>query len=442
MTHNGLAALETPSMATWTNFNGCSRQKSDMKIAYVSAYDSLGQRFNGMVLHRWLNRSGHESDYVVKERSLDEERVHELGGPRLRRINDTAVGIERKIGLQSTLPILGYTLRRQTYFRQADLVHLQLIHARSFLSLLQLPAIANGDRPVVWTLHDPWISNGHCVHSLGCERWKTGCGACPDLTIPLPVNRDATAFNWRLKRKILARTNVHLVVASDWMRRRVSESPILAHLPNTVIPFGLDRSIFQPLNKAECRRKLGIPLEGRVLAVRWTPWSIFKGTQYAEKALAALKPGTITHVLCFESRGVAEPDESIKSKYDVIQLEFLEDQNDVAAGLNAADVFLMPSIAETFGMMGVEAMACGIPTIVFEGTSLPEIVAAPKAGLAVSHEDASALAHAIETLIENDSMRRSIVDAGLDRVAREYTEERYIQRHIELYEDLIAAKTK
>jgi glycosyltransferase involved in cell wall biosynthesis len=175
--------------------------------------------------------------------------------------------------------------------------------------------------------------------------------------------------------------------------------------------------------------------------VRWTPWSIFKGTHYAEQALMRLAPHTLTHVLCFESSEAAQPNDSITSKFNVMRCGFLEDEDDVATVLSAADVFLMPSIAETFGMMAVEAMACGTPSIVFDGTSLPETVCAPQAGLAVPHADAAGLARAIETLMGNASMRRSMVDAGLDRVAREYTEERYVQKHIDLYEALLAVKT-
>ena len=41
----------------------------------------------------------------------------------------------------------------------------------------------------------------------------------------------------------------------------------------------------------------------------------------------------------------------------------------------------MPSVAEAFGMMAVESMACGKPVIVFDGTSLPEVTRAPDIGL-------------------------------------------------------------
>ena len=71
----------------------------------------------------------------------------------------------------------------------------------------------------------------------------------------------------------------------------------------------------------------------------------------------------------------------------------------------AADLFVMPSPAEAFGMMAVEAMACGKPVIVFDGTSLPDITNTPRVGLPVPNSDVDALASAIRRLIENKQER-------------------------------------
>ena len=224
-----------------------------MKVVYVSAYDLPGQRFNGMVIHRALLSQGHESDYVVDLKYSAEDRVHALGSQLLRKLNRAANRMETRQSRQSDLSVLGLGMLSQPFTRRADLLHLQLLHARSFFSLRMLPWIANGKRPVLWTLHDPWITTGHCVHSLGCERWRTGCGECPDLSLPLVIKEDQTARNWELKRKSLERSSIHLIVASRWMEQRVAESPILQHLPRSVIPFGLDPEVFCVGDQAQVR---------------------------------------------------------------------------------------------------------------------------------------------------------------------------------------------
>jgi glycosyltransferase involved in cell wall biosynthesis len=407
-----------------------------MRVVYAGAYDAAGQRFNGVVIHRALLRMGHESDYAVAEKSLDDPRIHRIGSPLLHRLNRLAQSAEKRLGRQSDLALLGLSLVRQPYFRRADLVHLQLLHSRSVFSLRHLPAIAAGTRPVVWTLHDPWITTGHCVHSMGCERWRTGCGSCPDLTLPLKIERDRTAANWRLKQSILRRSRIHLVIASQWMERRAAESPILAHMPRTVIPFGLDPQVFCANDKRACRQKLGIPPGARVAAVRWTPHYELKGTRYAEEALRRLPTGTITHVICFDTDGGPDLD-NLRGRYGVVTVNTHNDPAAIATALNAADCFLMPSLGETFGMMAIEAMACGTPPIVFEGTSLPEVVDAPRGGIAVPREDAAALAEAVASVMRDEGRRRALVSHGLLMAAREYAESVYVGRHLALYEELI-----
>lgn len=406
-----------------------------MKVVHVGSYDLPGQRFNGMVIHRSLLDQGHQSDYLVDVKYSTEPGVHALGPPLLRRLNRKANRWEVRQSRQSDLAVLGLGMFLKPVTWQADLVHLQLLHARSFFSLRMLPLLARGRRPVLWTLHDPWITTGHCVHSLGCDRWRTGCGDCPDLSLPLPIRDDQTARNWRLKWKSLQRSAIHLIVASRWMERRVAESPILQHLPRTLIPFGLNPQVFHLGDKAVARAELGIPPDARVAAVRWTPHNILKGTHYAGEALLRLPDGVVTHLLCFESDGTDL--EKLRKRFNVIPLPWLQDGPEVARAMRAADVFLMPSIGETFGMMAVEATACGTPVVVFEGTALPDVVDAPHAGLAVPQGDAEAFAAAITRLMTEPDLRCSLIEKGLALVARDYTEATYLSRHLSLYEELI-----
>lgn len=406
-----------------------------MRVAFLGGYDAAGQRFNGVILHRALLAAGHTSDYLVAEQSLDEPGIHELGSPRLRRANRLAVKLEKKLSRQSDLALLGRAFFKTEAYRRADVVHLQLLHAKSFFSLRHLPRIADGRRPVLWTLHDPWITTGHCVHSMGCERWRSGCGACPDLTLSLPIQHDRTAANWRLKKRLLERSRLHLIVASAWMERRVAESPILAGLPCTRIPFGIDTGLFQPIPKADARRQLGLPADARPVAVRWAPHYLLKGTRYAEEALLGLPEGLVTDVICFDTPG-GEEVATLKTRYRVTTINSYDDPGAIATGLAAAELFVMPSLAETFGMMAIEAMACGTPPVVFEGTSLPEVVGVPEAGRAVAMADAGQLRGALQELLTSPDRLASCREHGLRRVAEHYHEQRYVDRHLALYDEL------
>ncbi len=92
--------------------------------------------------------------------------------------------------------------------KRPDLLQLHNLHG-GYFDLRELPVLSR-QVPVVLTLHDAWLLSGHCAHSFDCERWKIGCGSCPDLTIPPPIRRDGSAFNWLRKREIFLKSQVYV----------------------------------------------------------------------------------------------------------------------------------------------------------------------------------------------------------------------------------------
>jgi len=72
-------------------------RRARVRVAFLGGYDAAGQRFNGIVLHRALLAAGHESDYVVAEKRLDEPRIHELGPAWLKRWNRRVVTLETRL---------------------------------------------------------------------------------------------------------------------------------------------------------------------------------------------------------------------------------------------------------------------------------------------------------------------------------------------------------
>jgi len=85
----------------------------------------------------------------------------------------------------------------------------------------------------------------------------------------------------------------------------------------------------------------------------------------------------------------------------------------------------------------VESMACGTPVIVFEGTSLPSVIHAPDGGVAVACKDAHALTRAIEDLLGDQERYDTMVQKGLEIVHDEYSVDKYLKSHIDLYNELI-----
>ena len=405
-----------------------------MKILQITAWDNLGQQFNGYQIHKALLDLDQKSNMAVYRAGYSEPNIYQIGNPFTRKLDRYLTAIERRLSLRAILPITAYSVYLSEYYKQADLIHLQLIHSESFFSLFNLPIMSRQKR-IVWTLHDPWLLSGHCVYSLDCDRWLSGCGKCPDLTLSFPIKRDTTALMWKLKHWIMHHSQITLVVASQWMYHRVQQSPILSHLPCHIIPLGLDINIFQPRPKQKSRDRFNIPPDAQVLSFRYQGGTdSFKGWQWLEKALIELEIDKPTYLISFDHKGGME---NLKDKYKIIELGWVQDQDLICDAMNATDIFLMPSIAEAFGMMAVEAMACGTPVIVFENTAVCDVVQAPKAGIAVPYKNSQSLKNAIADLLADTERQKQLSQAALELVKTEYDTQLYIKRHISLYESII-----
>lgn len=406
-----------------------------MNVLYITVADLLGQQFNGMLLQQSLNRMGHTAHMAVAWRRSNESMVRCFRNGSAAFLDDVFMNpLERKLSLWALFPVATWKIYCSSYYRHADVFHLQLVHQRSFFSLFNVPIMSHR-RPTVWTLHDPWLMGGHCVHPLDCGRWLTGCGQCPDLTNSFPIEKDTTAFQWKVKKWVMEKSRVSLVVASRWMRDRVRESPILSHLPCHLIPFGVDTSLFRPMNRPAVRLRLGIPAGAHVVACRVSGDYDYKGTIYVEQAMQRLgQAGDDIVIIAFGEKGILD---SLRNRYRVIELGWVDDRQVIAEAMNAADIFLMPSLAESFGMMAIEAMACGTPVIAFDGTALPDVIDAPRCGLTVPYKDAAALANCVELVLGDPILRQRLSDNCLRLVQNEYRLETYVERHIELYESLL-----
>jgi glycosyltransferase involved in cell wall biosynthesis len=106
--------------------------------------------------------------------------------------------------------------------------------------------------------------------------------------------------------------------------------------------------------------------------------------------------------------------ETLGLRDEVRFLGFVDDA-DLPALYNLARVFAFPSLYEGFGIPPLEAMACGVPVVCSDASSLPEAVG--DAALTVDPLDVAGLAEAIHRAIEDESLRASLVARGQTRAA-------------------------
>lgn len=407
-----------------------------MKTLQVGNIDTDGARFNGADLHQQLLKRGVKSQLCVRIKKTKDKntwKITNLVGMRL--INFAIKQIEKILSIQSILYPSSLHLFFDKHFLEVDLVHYHLIHT-GFFSILTLPKLSQM-KPTVWTLHDPWAITGHCYHPFDCVKWKTGCGNCPYLHSRIPMLIDHTKFMWKIKKWVFHNSDIDVLVASKWMLNMAKQSPLLSKTRIHHIPFGIDLNVFHPMDTVKAKELLGIKPESVVIAFRATN-NEFKGLPYIKECIRKLCSKQPICLLTTDKKGLVD---EFKEKCHIIDLGWL-DIDKLPLFYNACDIFLMPSTAEAFGVMAIEAMACGKPVVVFEGTSLPDVIFAPKGGIAVPQGDVEALRLAVETLITDSQLRYEIGDSALKLTREHYDNEVFVDKIINLYNEVIIRRAE
>jgi len=410
-----------------------------IKLVHINNTDSNGSRFNGMGMKERISEHGFDSHLVVLEKVIDSENSSKLVKlPLFKFFRKGFMFIEKKLSIQSILFPFSFMLPFNKYFRKADIVHYHLIH-NHFFSLFSLPLLTRLKKSV-WTLHDPWALTGHCIHPFDCIKWKTGCHKCPFLGTNIPMKKDRTKLMWNIKKFVYGHSKLNLIVASNFMAEMVRHSPLLRQFNLKVIPFGLDLNVFRSRPNYDIRKSLGIDENSIVVAFRASS-SEFKGLEYIKNCFLNLASLRKVVLLAFDECGILN---DLKEKYDVIEAGWVENEEELVKLYNVADFFLMPSRQEAFGMMAIEAMACGKPVIVFDGTALPEVIDRAEegcGGIVVPQGDQKLFNDAVKSLIENDIKRKELGEKGLQMAQKYYNENRYVYEHATYYRSLLRENT-
>lgn len=223
---------------------------------------------------------------------------------------------------------------------------------------------------IYWTLHDCWSFTGHCPYFdyVGCERWKTGCFHCPQKKLyPASFLLDNSRKNYKIKRELLSGIpDMHLFVPSQWLKQRVMQS-FLREYPVTVVPNTVDLAVFHH-TESGFRDKYGLQDKRIVLGVA-NVWEPRKGLAEFCK-LADILPEEYKIVLV----GLSDKQRQMIPSA-ILGLGRTKSVEELVEIYSAADVYVCPSVEETFGMTVLEASACKTPVIVYKGTACEEVAA-------------------------------------------------------------------
>ena len=191
----------------------------------------------------------------------------------------------------------------------------------------------------------------------------------------------------------------------------------------TFIPNIVPGQIFRYIDKAQAKERFGLPKDKVIIAFGTADNSnVVKGMKYLVEALKTISDDRL--LLCVYG---SERDENLER--EVLQpIRFLgrfTDPKDVAMANAAADVFVSPTLAESFGQTLLENIKCGTPVISTRTTAVPEIVQDGINGYLVEPKDSKGIATAIMKFVSNPIR----IDGSYNKI---FSEESVLSKHLAL----------
>jgi glycosyltransferase involved in cell wall biosynthesis len=403
-----------------------------LNVLHISESDGIGgSGRSAFRLHSSLRGLGLGSRMLVGRRSTGDRDVRLLKRHIAWRALDRASGeLLDLLNLQYVFYPSSFGVAMDPWFRDADVVQLYNTHG-SYFSHSALPVLSRR-RPVVWRLSDMWALTGHVAYSYDCDRWKHGCGSCPYLGEYPALSRDTTAALWRWKDEVYRRSRLTIVAPSRWIEGLARESPLLSRFPVRRIPNGIDLERFRPVERAEARTRLGLPPDGPVVLFSAPDVSDRrKGGAVLNEALEHLHDEPFQLLVAGANETPAFP-RAFRS------LTHLVDEEEIALSYAAADLFVLPTLAENLPNAALESVASGTPCVSFDVGGVPDVVRHLETGYLAPLGDAAGLAEGVRALLRDDELRARLSARCRELAEEEFGAELEASRFAELYEGLVA----
>jgi len=416
-----------------------------MRIALISYHTSPlatlgGKDTGGMNVFvretaRELGRRGHHVDVFVRSTNAQTLRIDPRLGPNVHVVQVPA-GPEAPVPkqtLQQYVPAFTEWMCQFAHEGHGDAAHAQepaydLIHAHYWLSGLVADALHQcwGTR-FVQTFHTlAEMKNQIAEREQDRENDERLRGEC---------------YLCEVAERVTANTKVEKDQLVHWYGAGSSRIRI--------VPPGVDLSIFHPIEQGYAKRMIGVPQQRRIILFAGRIERL-KGLDNLFRAVALLRqrrPDLDWANLCLSVIGGDPSPEGQQQNEEMGRLHALRDElglHDLITFLGArdqdslhyyyaaSDFLVMPSHYESFGMVALEAMACGTPVIASDVGGLSQLVKHNQTGLRVKVNDPAALAESMEKLLTDEARRRRIGHSAAC-YAEDYSWQKVVDKLLTVY---------
>ena len=355
--------------------------------------------------------------------------------PRLDLIAKRIMGVHRHCSW--SLNLFPNPFLSKSFANSFDVIHLHWVGK----NMLPVSWVRNFNKPVVWTLHDGWAFTGGCHYPTECRRFEQSCGNCPQLS--RNDSADISHKIWSKKSLVYSGAPLHFVAPSHWIADEARASSLLSGFPVTVIPNGLDTSIFTPLGKLKSREILNLPSDKIIIlfGAMYADTDNRKGMDLLIDALNILVKTDADFAQQNLLVVFGTDNELLTEMFPlpVVCLGMIKDERRLAQIYSAADLTVVPSRMESFGQVASESLSCGTPVVAFNTSGLKDIVSHLETGYLANDFHTDDLASGIKLIAEDPEVCRKMSSAARQRAIERFDINVTARMHLDLFERLSVA---
>ena len=300
---------------------------------------------------------------------------------------------------------------------------------------MHLGEISKFGCPVVWTLHDAWPFTGGCHYPGECNRFRSGCGTCPQLGST--YSHDLSYWNLRAKRSHTAAVD-HWISPSKWLGKLAVSGGICTANQMSIVPNGVDGGVFRPNEYSPLRRKLNLESDVLILVAGAADLTEpRKGARLLPAVLQKIRQ-TINRKFVLVTFGGKSRESAGIDGEGIVSLGQLPREDMIVDVLSGSDLLLMPSLQDNLPNIAVEAQACGCPVVGFDSGGLNEIVESGSTGLLAPLCAPGDLAEAAISWFRSAPARSEVTKRCRVRYESLYSFPAHAVRLTKLYTDLLS----
>jgi glycosyltransferase involved in cell wall biosynthesis len=315
-----------------------------------------------------------------------------------------------------------------------NLIHIHWVQE----GFVQIETLSELKFPIVWTLHDSWPFSGGCHLPYDCERFINNCGACP--VLGSKDEKDLSRKIWMRKKFAWQNSDITVVSPSRWLAEKASESSLFRDRRVKIIPNCLDLLIYTRQDSQMVRKRLGILPNKRVVFINASQMA--KDPNKGEDLLGMILKGVSRqaelaniHLLIV---GCNFSVDLIPENLSASFMGIINNDRHMAELYSAADLLLSTSRMENLSNTVMEAMACSVPSVVFDVGGQADLIDDRFNGRVIKPFDTDEFVNAISWCLNNERLGQLSSNAGKAAISR-YSADVIAKHYLALYEDVVEA---